>query len=36
VEAALQQGEEALTGAAPDIQQAVAGEAVLARETFDA
>ena len=35
VEAAFEEGEEALAGAAPDIEQAVAGEAVLARETLD-
>jgi hypothetical protein len=35
VEAPLQEGEEAFAGAASNIQQAVAGEAMLACETFD-
>src|SRR4051794_9198637 len=35
VEPPLEEREEALAGAAADVQQAVAGQAVLARETFD-
>jgi len=35
VETAMQEGHEALAGAAPDVEQAVAAQAVLARKTFD-
>jgi hypothetical protein len=35
VKAPLHQGEEALAGATSDVQQAVAGESVLASEAFD-